>query len=143
MNMQTTSMWMNAIVVFIVGVAPLPTLVQMSTTMTDPALGDHSQSAALLDDDRRDGESTVPCTTDVASTPQSECEQYRSLRDLDSEAYASEYEDCDCDILIFLCRLTDTYTDFVTVVADDGTEISSEVIVSCEYGGCGVEVDLE
>jgi len=65
------------------------------------------------------------------------------LRDLDPEAYAAEYEDCDCDILVVACRLTNTFTDFETVYDDDGAVISSIAIVSCEYGGCGVEVDLE
>lgn len=213
MNMQTAPIWPNAMVLFIVGLAQVPTPARMPATTIDPALGD--QTAALPDgparwvpsepdnalrkasgrdrtqlrdfssrvlqhpnrverggargirgdspvqlweppylapapvsfpsqsDDRfgtGGAESTFPCTTGVASTP---CEQYRSLRDLDPEAYAAEYEDCDCDILVVACRLTNTYNDFVTVYDDDGNVVSSETIVSCEYGGCGVEVDLE
>ena len=50
--------------------------------------------------------------------------------------------DCDCDILIVLCKLTNTYTDFINVIDDDGNVLSTETIVSCEYGGCGAEIDL-
>lgn len=127
MNMQTTPMWMNPIAIFTVltvGVAPVPTI------MDDGLLGTGG------------AESTIPCTMGVASTLQSECEQWKSLRELDSAAYAAESEECDC-ILVVMCSLTDTHTDFITKYADDGTVLSHEAIVSCAYGKCDVEIDLD
>ena len=35
------------------------------------------------------------------------------------------------------------HTDFETVYADDGTVLSHEAIVSCAYGKCDVEIDLD
>lgn len=167
MNMQTAPTWMNAVVLFIVGLAQQqPTLTPMPAMVTGPALGD--QSTALLvrshrwipselgdrphlapvpvsfpsqsDDLLGNGgtESTLPCATGDHSTP---CEQYIPWWELDPEAYAAASDDCGC-LLITLCKLTGTFTDFISVIGDDGNVVSTETIVSCEYGGCGVEIDL-
>jgi len=51
MNMQTAPIWTNAMILFIAGLAQVPTPASVPATTTDPALGD--QAAVLLDSPAR------------------------------------------------------------------------------------------
>ena len=69
-------------------------------------------------------------------------EEWASLRDVDFWAWFEAKALCDCDILISVCKLTDSKTYTVLELAFSwgpvqiGPGVAVEVTI-CEYGGCG------
>lgn len=78
-----------------------------------------------------------------ASDDQEPCEQYRLLKDLNPEKYAAEKEACGCTFLIYFCKLSRTYNDYVTYLTEDGEVIRRVRFTTCSYGGCGETVPLD
>ena len=88
----------------------------------------------------------VVSAAELPGTPLAEC----SVAGVQEEDECDEHdfdwdfditEEGDIEVNILFCELKEKRTTITTVVVetDEGTEITTETVVECDYGACGVE----
>ena len=84
----------------------------------------------------------LPCALDDTLDPEGKCEPDRPTRELNPDLYAQQKAECECDILISVCLLDDTYQDVIKEVNTEGEVVRILTITTCHYRGCRTKVKL-
>lgn len=88
----------------------------------------------------------IVSATSVLGTPLAVCAVANVQEEEECDEWDSDFdfditEEGDIEINVLFCELKEKRTTITTVVVetDEGTEITTETVVECDYGACGVE----